>query len=92
MHVLGPPLYAPDQSESTHAHRLQIGVSAHQLVRLSSVYCCLRSQPGIRVPCAPGLVATNLLVISKVVPKICARTNSAMVTVLMRTSGGRLGG
>lgn len=41
--------------------------------------------------CASSL-ATNLLVISKVVPKICARTNSAMMAVVTATSLNWWGG
>jgi hypothetical protein len=53
----------PDQPEGPHAHGLQISVPAMYVRQASFMVILL--QP-------------NLLVISKVVPKICARTNSAI--------------
>lgn len=65
-------LYLPDKTESTHSDGLQIGIST-------------KSQCSEFAKAVPGMTGGSvyLLVISKVVPKICARTNSAMVTVLM---------
>ena len=55
----------PNQTESTHAHGLQVGVPEQQSILAS--------------PSSFSQVDDYLLVISKVVPKIWALTNSAMV-------------
>jgi len=53
----------PDETKGAHAHGLQVGVPGR-------CQLCQKTQCG---------VCPHLLVISKVVPKIWARTNSAMV-------------
>jgi len=56
----------PDKTKSTHTDRLKVSVSV-----ALSVSHCRRIEGAISFD--------YLLVISKVVPKICARTNSAIV-------------
>lgn len=65
----------PDKTESTHAHRLQVGVSGN----IVSI---------VLIAILHGKVLVYLLVISKVVPKIWARTNSAMVTAVKEAEFG----
>jgi hypothetical protein len=60
--------FIPDEPESTHAHRLQIGVPDQRSIISSSLE---GSQEG-----------ANLLVISNVVPKIWALTNSAILSTV----------
>jgi hypothetical protein len=61
----------PDKAERAHAHGLQIGVSSSRSVQ--------RAAHSDRMP--------HLLVISNVVPKICARTNSAILTTCADEAG-----
>lgn len=63
--------HSPNETKSSHAHRLQVRVS---ILRISRVFCPSRE------------AAPYLEVISNVVPKIWARTNSAMMTVSERVS------
>lgn len=60
----------PDETESSHAHRLQVRIPEHTVRLLQFL---------IQVNFLPRAHPPYLLVISKVVPKIWARTNSAMV-------------
>lgn len=60
--------FLPDQSKSSHAHWLQVGVPAYI------------SKMGTKKIAAMAVRRViYLLVISKVVPKIWARTNSAIL-------------
>jgi len=59
--------HLPDKAESSHPNRLKIGIPTVELAMAPS--------PDVPLP------ATYRLVISNVVPKIWARTNSAMVYV-----------
>ena len=58
------PMFIPNEAESAHAHWLQIGVPGLSVNKPEMV--------------ETGLLRRYLLVISNVVPKIWARTNSAM--------------
>lgn len=64
----------PDEAKRAHAHGLQVGVP----FRRSAQSGAMRGREG----------GWYLLVISKVVPKIWARTNSAMVGGCRWRSGG----
>jgi hypothetical protein len=63
------PTFLPDKSEGSHADRLKVSVSMARSV------CLLFAA-------ATTVLGAHLLVISKVVPKICARTNSAILNAL----------
>lgn len=71
----------PNETECAHSHRLQVSVPVEVLAAPAEG----------KVGCTP-----HLLVISKVVPKIWARTNSAMVNCgvcgLRQAQGGGVEG
>jgi hypothetical protein len=92
--VSSPEFDSPYKPEGSHTHRLQIRVP---VVAVSPCYSCFLpsslSTPFSRTR-AKRLSCPYLLVISKVVPKIWARTNSAMVKDFcgnLEVVGGRRG-
>lgn len=75
--------YLPYQAKSAHAHGLQVRVSEGILsAGFGGVdrWVCVRSAMAFSAPTASCVIVTDLLVISNVVPKICARTNSAILS------------
>jgi hypothetical protein len=74
-----PECNSPYKPESTHTHRLQIRVPVVSVSPCSSRFLPSSPSPPFSRARAKRLDCPYLLVISKVVPKIWARTNSAMV-------------
>jgi len=67
-------IFVPNETKCAHAHRLEIRVPVYKRE-------IMRAKGGAELGAGLPRGCTYLDVISKVVPKICARTNSAIVKI-----------